>query len=157
MKTSEQRPIQAIRFRMAFVGIAIGRGLVVGAVGLALVVGGSCKKPDRVTHIYGVVTDTNAEPVEGVKILIMGYRTLSLARLDELKHVFTDKEGKYSVTVEPGKRHSSVDVVNQYFNDDKLNANYESYISTKNGQHITHCCPADIGQKTEYNFTLLPR
>lgn len=82
MNTSEQRLIQAIRFRITFVGIALGRGLVVGAVWLALVASGSCAKRDRVTHIYGVVTDVNLQPVENVQILIKGYRIASLAQMD---------------------------------------------------------------------------
>lgn len=157
MNTSEQRLIQAIRFRITFVGIALGRGLVAGAVGLALVASGSCAKRDRVTHIYGVVTDVNLQPVENVQILIKGYRIASLAQMDRLKTVVTDKDGKYSVTVEPEKRHSHVQVINQYFVNYQLQAKYESYYPMMNGQHISHCCPAPIGQKTEYNFTLLPR
>ncbi len=157
MNTSEQRLIQAIRFRITFVGIALGRGLLAGGVWLALVASGSCAIRDRVTHIYGVVMDTNQNPVEGVQIEIEALRRWTLNQGDVLKIVLTDKDGKYSVTVEPEKRHSRVHIINRYFVDSKLNAKYESYYPMMNGQHISHCCPAAIGQKTEYNFTLLSR
>lgn len=157
MMPSEQRPAQAIGFRKPVVVTALKRVLVAGAVLWVLGVSGSCAKRDRVTTIYGVVTDVNLQPVEGVQILFAGYRTLSLARTDNLKTVLTDKKGEYSVTIEPEKRHSSVHVICQYFVDYKLQAKYESYYPMKNGQHISHCCPAPIGQKTEYNFTLLSR
>ena len=116
-----------------------------------------CQKESRVTIIYGKVTDTSQQPVEGVKILIMAYRKGTLAQGNVLETLLTDNSGNYTVTVEPGKQYSTIDVINQYFNNPNLNDKYSSFIAIKDGQSIQQCCPANIGQKTEYDFKLIPK
>lgn len=126
--------------------------LLIGIAVLGLIATtSSCKKDKdkRVTHIYGKVTDTSEQPVEGVQIEIEATRKGTLGKGDFLKTLFTDKEGTYSVMVEPGSQYSSIQVINQYFVDTRLNDKYLDYEAYSNGQYLRNCCPASIGQKTE--------
>lgn len=74
-----------------------------------------------------------------------------------LKTVLTDDKGKYSVTVEPSKQYTGIQVINQFFVDPTLSKKFLGYEAYFNGQLYSQCCSAPIGQKTEYNFILFPK
>ncbi len=115
-----------------------------------------CKKERRSTYVFGRVTDNLQQPVAGVSIVIYGEKLGGLTKGDILQTLVTDKQGLYSTTVIPAKGYSGLQIFNQFYIKSELAKKYKDYDFLHNGQRATDCCPAMIGEDTEYNFILLP-
>ncbi len=107
----------------------------------------------RQTTVFGTVTDNDTDlPVDSVEILIWGLRGSLKPIVKELQTVYTDKNGKYSATVDVPNELYSVTIDNVY-NVSK----YRGFLLFLNGRQTQDCCQADVGVKTQYDFRLIPK
>ncbi|MEO6283356.1 MAG: hypothetical protein ABIN80_03430 [Dyadobacter sp.] len=113
-------------------------------------------KQDRTTVIYGTITDQNQQPVDSIMVLVDGTKFLAHERLNE---VYSDENGNYELVVEVPKKYGSVDVVVPFglVDNPKYDKSYKGKKSYKNDQFTKNCCHASVGQKTKYDFQLIPK
>ena len=110
---------------------------------------------NRTTTVYGTITDHNGDPVDSIQVLIAGTKFLTY---EELKHVYSDEQGKYEIVVDVPKKFGSTDVVVPFGGDNKkYDKNYTGKYTEKDGKATNTCCSAIIGKKTKYDFELIPK
>lgn len=130
------------------------------AVGILLFTEGCFSTPlqSRKTTIFGTVTDNDTKlPVDSVQIMITGEKGVVASNADELKIIYTDRQGYYSTTIDVPNDYHKITVLNRYFDKLKYTLNYRGYFSYKDRNRIDYCCPAEIGAKTQYDFIMLPK
>ncbi|CAG5068215.1 hypothetical protein DYBT9623_00944 [Dyadobacter sp. CECT 9623] len=111
---------------------------------------------DRTTVVYGTITDQNGEPVDSILVLIDGVKGF---RYETLKEMYSGKNGTYELVLEVPRKYSSVDVIipfGSYVNP-KFQKYYKDKLAVKNDKPTNDCCIATIGDKTKYDFQLIPR
>jgi hypothetical protein len=110
------------------------------------------------TTVFGRVTDNDTKlPVDSVQIMITGEKGVVASNADELKIIYTDKQGYYSTTINVPNGYHKITVLNRYFDKLKYTLTYRGYFSYKDRNRIDYCCPAEIGSKTQYDFIMLPK
>lgn len=107
----------------------------------------------RTTTVFGTVTDNDTKlPLQNNKIAIWGNEGTLAFKGKIVKTVFTDKEGKYLVTIDVPKVYHSLNVDN--ISDA---TKYRDFFSYKDNNRVNYCCPVEIGTKTQYDFIMLPK
>ena len=112
------------------------------------------KGPARLTRVYGKVTNQAGQPVDSVTILFAGTKGLSAGF--PIKETLTDSSGSYELAVDvPRKYHSPG--INLFFEQQELLDKYLDFLVYENGVQKGSCCFVTIGEKTKYDFVLLPK
>ena len=113
-------------------------------------------KQDRTTTVYGTITDQNGAPVDSIMVIVQGMHLLSF---ESLKETYSDKNGKYEMVIDVPKKFSAIDVTVPYFFTEnfKFFKYYNGKKTTKNDVSTSNCCIASIGEKTKYDFQLIPK
>ena len=123
---------------------------------IGFLVNGCFLKQDRTTMIYGTITDQKGQPVDSITVMLSGFQGF---KYEILKQVYSDDSGRYELVVEVPSKFGSADVSVPFGS--KLNPKYQKYYkgktSHKNDEFTNNCCSASIGQKTKYDFQLIPR
>lgn len=119
---------------------------------LILINNGCLSNPfkSRETTVFGTITDYDTSlPVENVELGIWVLGGSLNPKVKKVQTVYTDKNGKYSATVDiPNEYHSlNIDVI---FDINK----YVDFFVYVNGQPTQSCCQADQGLQTQYDFKL---
>lgn len=91
-------------------------------------------------------------PLDSNEVTIWGVRGSWKPIVEMLQTVRTDKNGKYTITLNVPERFYSVNVEVQY---DFMK--YKGFFISINGQRTNNCCMADIGLKTQYDFIMIDR
>ena len=135
------------------------KGLLYAAAVLLLTEGCfSSPFKSRTTTVFGTVTDNDTKlPVDSVQIMITGGKGGVASNADELKIIYTDKQGYYYTTIDVPNSYHKITVLNRYFDKLKYTLKYRGYFSYKDRNRIDYCCPAEIGSKTQYDFMMLPK
>jgi hypothetical protein len=113
-------------------------------------------KQDRTTVIYGTITDQNQQPVDSILVLVDGTKFLTH---EQLKQVYSDENGNYELVVEVPKKFGAVNVLIPFGSsiNPKYQKNYKGKKTFRDDKFTSNCCSASIGQKTKYDFQLIPR
>jgi hypothetical protein len=113
-------------------------------------------KQDRTTVIYGTITDQNQQTVDSILVLVDGTKFLTH---EQLKQVYSDENGNYELVVEVPKKYGSVNILIPFgsMTNPKYQKNYKGFSLHKNDVATNNCCFATVGQKTKYDFQLIPR
>jgi hypothetical protein len=112
----------------------------------------------RQTTVFGTVTDNDTKlPVDSVQVMITGEKGVVASSADELKIIYTDKQGYYSTTIDVPNGYHKITVLNRYFDKLKYTLKYGGYFSYKDSNRVNYCCPVEIGSKTQYDFMMLPK
>ncbi|MCE7060923.1 hypothetical protein [Dyadobacter sp. CY343] len=111
---------------------------------------------DRTTVVYGTITDQNGEPVDSILVSIDGVKGFMY---ETLKEVYSGKDGSYELVVEVPRKYGSVNVLVPFgsFDNPKYDMNYKDVNVKKNEIATRNCCSASIGNKTKYDFRLIPK
>lgn len=117
----------------------------------------NCEKSSRSTYIYGKIIDEANTGVKSVPVVIYGLKKGTIGHTEIIQTLYTDQQGSYSLTFIPGKQYSGLELNNAFYQVDSLEDKYRSYNVYFNGQRPSHCCSAQIGYTSEYNFTMLSR
>jgi hypothetical protein len=123
---------------------------------LIFLLNGCFLKEDRTTVIYGTVTDENKQPVDSILVLLIGMKFLDY---EDLKTVYTDKQGHYELVVEVPKKFNPVNVAipSWTIQNPKFVRLYKEYNVLKNDEATGNCCTASVGEKTKYDFQLIAK
>lgn len=113
-------------------------------------------KQDRTTTVYGTIIDEHQQPVDSILIMVQGLRYLTFETLNE---VYTDEKGNYEVVTEVPKKFGSINVTVPFLlkENPKYQRNYKGKKSFKDGTATNNCCTASVGEKTKYDFQLIPK
>lgn len=112
-------------------------------------------KQDRTSTVYGTITDQNGKPVDSIMVIISG---LKFYYSTDLSKVYSDKNGNYNVLVDVPKNFTAVDVIIPSLSENyKFMKNFSGYRITKDGKPTNNCCTASVGEKTKYDFQLIPK
>ena len=113
-------------------------------------------KQDRTTTVYGTITDQHGQPVDSIMILAQGMRYLNF---ESLNHTYSDLDGHFEMVIEVPKRFRSIDISVPFYptKNPKYLDNYKGKQTTKNDVKTNNCCITTIGQKTKYDFQLIPK
>ncbi|MEO6281862.1 MAG: carboxypeptidase-like regulatory domain-containing protein [Dyadobacter sp.] len=122
--------------------------------GLALLLSDCFLKQHRTTMIYGTVTDPNGQPVDSILVIVQGVKDFKYVIQ---KETFSDKNGDYELVVEMPKEFSSAGLAIPFVGNPKFTTKYLGFNLSKNGIKTSSCCSAIIGEKTKYDFQLIPK
>jgi len=113
-------------------------------------------KQDRTTTVYGTITDQNGAPVDSILVLASG---VEYNRETTLKEAYSDKSGNYEMVIDvPKKYHSASSLIPALpIKNPRFERLYLGYDVFKNGERTSNCCTASIGEKTKYDFQLIPK
>ena len=113
-------------------------------------------KQDRTTTVYGTITDQNGEPVDSILVMMTGLKFHSATVLQE---VYSDKNGKFEIVTEVPKKFSAINVEVPFLpvKNPKFENHYDGFGVKKDGVSTNDCCTASIGEKTKYDFQLIPK
>ncbi|CAG5068216.1 hypothetical protein DYBT9623_00945 [Dyadobacter sp. CECT 9623] len=111
---------------------------------------------DRTTVVYGTITDQNGEPVDSILVSIDGVKGF---RYETLKQVSPNNVGSYELLVEVPKKFSSVNIIVDTSPVENVGVErpYKKLLVKKNDKSTNNCCSASIGEKTKYDFQLIPK
>ncbi|RRB02809.1 hypothetical protein [Larkinella rosea] len=115
------------------------------------------ERPNSNTVIFGRVTDEkNGLPVEGLEVQLIGTKKfIYLVSSKILTKSVSDRDGKYQIELNVSKEIGELSLFPQLYFTSKDSTLYIGHIV--NGDRMNSCCPASIGQRTEYNFQLIRR
>jgi hypothetical protein len=123
---------------------------------LALLLSDCFLKQDRTTTIYGTITDQNGQPVDSILVTVDGVQGF---KYETLKQTYSSEEGKYEIVLEVPKKYYSTNTVIPFSTSE--NPKYTKHYLGKNvflnGIKTSNCCSAGIGEKTKYDFQLIPK
>ena len=113
-----------------------------------------CEK-EKVTVLYGTVTDKNKQPVDSILVIVEGVQFTKYTHLGE---ALTDENGAYSITI-TSRKYSVVDIIIPFWptQNPKYMRDYDSFFVTKNDVKTNNCCTATAGKKTKYDFELISK
>ena len=130
------------------------------AAGVLLLTEGCFYDPtqSRTTTVFGTVTDNDTKlPVDSVQVMITGEKGVFASNADQLKIIYTDKQGYYSTTIDVPNGYHKITAINRYFDKLKYTLKYRGYFSLKDSNRINYCCPVQVGSKTQCDFIMLPK
>lgn len=114
----------------------------------------SCER-EKVTIIYGTVTDQNKQPVDSIFVIVQG---MQLTKIITTGEAITDTNGNYSVTIISKKLYTpNVAIPFWAIQNPKLVQKYKGFHAKKNDENPTACCTAIAGKKTKYDFELISK
>jgi len=113
-------------------------------------------KQDRTTTVYGTITDQDGEPVDSILIVFAGVQGF---KYDSLAGSYSNSKGKFETVLEIPKKYHTTNVVIPFGSsiNPKFQKNFKDYRIYKNDNQTNNCCIATIGQKTKYDFQLIPK
>ncbi|MCF2495588.1 carboxypeptidase-like regulatory domain-containing protein [Dyadobacter chenhuakuii] len=113
-------------------------------------------KQDRTTTVYGTITDQNGKPVDSIMVILTG---LKFNNGTVLKEVYSDKDGNFELVADLPKKYSAINVEVPFLphKNSKFQNNYNGFKIEKDGVPTNNCCTASIGEKTKYDFQLIPK
>ena len=111
----------------------------------------SCKKEDRTTVVFGTVKNEINQPIEGIEMVLYGEKGILASNHTQLKSTKTDAKGEYTLTSEISKDYHSGSIS---FNPSSFPAMYDNGKVYLNTIEVWDCCPAVVGQKSQYDFVL---
>ena len=112
-------------------------------------------KQDRTTTVYGTITDQDGAPVDSIMVIISG---LKFHYSTDLSKVYSDENGYYNILVDVPKNFTAVDVIIPSFSENvKFMKDFSGYRIKKDDKVTNNCCTASIGEKTKYDFQLIPK
>jgi hypothetical protein len=111
-----------------------------------------CDKLSRTSTVYGRVTEIGGAGVDSIDVLFAANKMIS-GEIGLLR-ITTDKDGKYSGTVDVPKGYGELNVVIPTGGNPKFTKVYRGHEVFINGKQTNECCPAEIGGKTQYDFKL---
>ncbi|MCF0038515.1 carboxypeptidase-like regulatory domain-containing protein [Dyadobacter fanqingshengii] len=113
-------------------------------------------KQDRTTTVYGTITDQNGEPVDSIMVIARGKRGFSF---ETLKQTYTNGEGCYEILIDPPKKFDFIDISVPFLliENPKFFKYYTGKKTRKDDEKTSNCCIAPIGEKTKYDFQLIPK
>lgn len=129
-------------------------------VGVFLLTEGCFSTPfkSRKTTVFGTVTENHTKlPVDSIQIVISGLSGGIIANADELKTIYTDRNGKFEATIDVPSKYHGLNVGNRYFSKIDNIFKYDDYLVFLNNQRVNSCCKAPIGKTTQYDFVMLPK
>ncbi|KAA0991870.1 hypothetical protein [Dyadobacter aurulentus] len=111
---------------------------------------------DRTTVVYGTITDQNDQPVDSILVVIDGVKGF---KYETLKQVYSGEDGSYELVVDVPKRFSSTNIIIDTSPIDTAGSErpFKRIRIEKNGNRTSNCCFASIGEKTKYDFQLIPK
>ncbi|WP_215232316.1 hypothetical protein [Dyadobacter linearis] len=130
--------------------------LLITALSLSFLLSQCFLTQDRTTVVYGTITDQNGEPVDSILVTIKGVDGFKYERL---KEVYSVEDGSYELVVDVPRKYGSANVVVPFgsYDNPKYERNYQGKKTSKNDQLTNNCCKASIGDKTKYDFQLIPK
>jgi hypothetical protein len=113
-------------------------------------------KQDRTTVVYGTITDEKGQPVDSIMVIVSG---IEFYHSTNLSKVYSDKEGQYNILVDVPKKFDVVDVIitSSSPENTKYRKEFNGYKTKKDDALTNNCCTASVGQKTKYDFQLIPK
>ena len=113
-------------------------------------------KQDRTTTVYGTITDQNGEPVDSIVVIFKGVKNF---KYDSLNGAYSNSKGEFAILQEVPKKYYTVNILIPFGSsiNPKFQKNFKDYKIYKNDNQTSNCCTASIGQKTKYDFQLIPR
>jgi hypothetical protein len=138
--------------------ITLLRGVIYTILHLVLIfqLSGCFLKQDRTTVVYGTITDQDGQPVDSIFIIIQGSKHVGYQIFDKQ---YTDEEGNYELVAEIPRKSKSTNVVIPFslVENPKFQKDFKDYVIYKNDVRTNNCCNLSIGQKTKYDFQLIPK
>ncbi|WP_141110401.1 hypothetical protein [Dyadobacter psychrophilus] len=113
-------------------------------------------KQDRTSTVYGTITDQNGEPVDSIMVLAQGMRYLTF---EALQHTYSDSNGHFEMVIEVPKKFGTIDISVPFYpkENPKFQTKYKGKKSIKNDIATSNCCITPVGEKTKYDFQLIPK
>ena len=113
-------------------------------------------KQDRTTVVYGTITDERGQPVDSILVAIDGVKGF---KYETLKQVYSGADGSYELVVDVPRKYGSANILIPFglVDNPKFERNYEGFSLEKNDKPTRNCCTASIGNKTKYDFQLIPK
>ncbi|KAA0991872.1 hypothetical protein [Dyadobacter aurulentus] len=123
---------------------------------LSFLLTGCFLKQDRTTVVYGTITDEEGQPVDSILVVIDGVKGFKYERL---KQVYSGEDGGYELVVDVPRKYGSADIGIPFglVDNPKYEKNYKDVNVEKNDKRTRNCCTASIGNKTKYDFQLIPK
>jgi hypothetical protein len=114
------------------------------------------KEIARLTTVYGKVTDQAGQPVDSVTILFSGIKGVSGGV--PIQETLTDLNGSYELVVDVPRKYHSASIASS-LDFEPLRSMYSSQnrLIYENDVQKASCCFVTIGEKTKYEFVLLPK
>ncbi|WP_143828711.1 hypothetical protein [Dyadobacter fermentans] len=127
----------------------IGASFCLWIIGTLL---GSCDRLKGITTIYGTVTAPGYGPVDSVRISVIASN--GFVRTKFLTNAYTDKEGKYEVTVDAPRGYSQIECSVVLDSDPVSSKEYRVAEAWQDGKKIKNCCSVVAGWKANFDFKL---
>jgi hypothetical protein len=123
---------------------------------LALLLSDCFLKQDRTTTIYGTITDQTGQPVDSILLRVRGVTGL---KYDKLKEFYSNQNGGYEIMLDVPKEYSSLSIAIPFSNslNPKFTNQYLGHYVFRNDVKTNDCCYAELGEKTKYDFQLIPK
>jgi len=124
---------------------------------ILLFLSGCIDRHDRTSSVYGHINDENGDPVDSILVTLHAFN-ISKERL--LDAVYTDENGNYEMITDVPKGFSSLSVSSPFWplKNPKFMMFYQGFsFIYKNDQQTNNCCNARVGERTKYDFKLMPR
>ena len=121
-----------------------------------LMIGGCNPFPlfDRTTNVYGKVTDQVGQPIDSMAVIMLGHVRLSSGNVP-IGQASTNSKGEYELVIDVPKRYAKVSAV-IHSDYSSISNKYLEYEVFKDG--VRHsCCTLVLGEKTNYDFVMLPK
>ena len=121
-----------------------------------LLMGGCSPFPlfDRTTKVYGKVTDQAGQPIDSMAVIMLGHVRLSSGNVP-IGQANTNSKGEYELVIDVPKRYAKVSAV-IHSDYSSISNKYLEYEVFKDG--VRHsCCTLVLGEKTNYDFVMLPK
>ncbi|WP_157488040.1 hypothetical protein [Dyadobacter crusticola] len=113
-------------------------------------------KQDRTTVVYGKIKDGRGQAVDSILVICQGLRNLTY---ETITSKYSDESGEYEIAVEVPSKFTAANVTAPFLSleNPKYLRLFKDKISSKNGKSTGNCCIAQIGEKTRYDFELVPK
>jgi hypothetical protein len=130
--------------------------LIISALALSFLLSRCFLTQDRTTVVYGTITDQNGEPVDSILVSVDVGRAF---KYETLMQVYSGEDGSYELVVDVPRKYrlAYLNIPPDSYDNPKYDKSYKGLRTYKNGQFTEHCCSASIGNKTKYDFQLIPR
>jgi hypothetical protein len=115
----------------------------------------SCRE-DRTTVIFGTVLDQSQQPVDSIMVTISGVRSF---HSEVIQSTYTDKDGHFELVTDVPRKYVAVNAGIPYFplENPKYQEHYQIGKVFQNTRQTANCCNAPIGEKTQWDFELIPQ
>ncbi|MCF2443522.1 carboxypeptidase-like regulatory domain-containing protein [Dyadobacter sp. CY345] len=121
-----------------------------------LAVTSACKDQQyRTSSVYGHISDEDGNPVDSIVVTL---HASEFIREKELGSVLSDENGDYEITADVPNGYSYLSVNSPFVKNPKFVAFYQGFSAIyKNDVQTSNCCNATVGERTKYDFKLMPK